>query len=79
MRVLIGLDDSEQAQDVVRSVLESAWPRETRFIVVSACPPIFLGDGDVFPPDRLADLLREEEARYGDIAPVVAGAGREMP
>ena len=68
MKVLIGLDDSEQAQDVVRSVLESVWPRETRFLVVSASPPIFLGDGDVCPPDRLADLLREEEARYGENA-----------
>jgi nucleotide-binding universal stress UspA family protein len=68
MNVLIGLDDSSQAQAVMRFVLEAAWPPRTRFLVVSASPPIFLGDGNLVPPDRLSDLLREEEARHGSIA-----------
>ena len=38
MKVLIGIDESPHAQTVLRWVMRTPWPPDTRFLVLSAAP-----------------------------------------
>ncbi len=68
MKVLVGIDESECSSEAIRFISGTTWPKATRFIVLSTSSPIVLGAGEVMPPDRLTEVLRQEEAHHGEIA-----------
>jgi nucleotide-binding universal stress UspA family protein len=68
MKVLVGVDESEYSSTAIRFISEIAWPSGSRFLILSACQPIFMGPGEVAAPDTLAEILSREEARHDETA-----------
>jgi nucleotide-binding universal stress UspA family protein len=68
MNVLIGVDDSAYSDAAVRYVIRAAWPKGTRFFVLSAVAPVFAGPGEAVSGDAIARLLRAQEKYHKEIA-----------
>jgi nucleotide-binding universal stress UspA family protein len=61
--IVIGVDDSPYAKAAVERVRRLPWPPGTRALVVSACPPVFVGDPAAAAPEAIRQL-NEGLARY---------------
>jgi len=68
MKVLIGVDDSPCSEVAVRHLAEAAWLKGTKFIVLSAVAPIFVGPGEAAASDAIGRLLEEQEKYHEEIA-----------
>jgi nucleotide-binding universal stress UspA family protein len=68
MKVLIGVDDSPCSEAAVRYISEAAWLKGTKFIVLSAVAPIFVGPGEAAASDAIGRLLEEQEKYHEEIA-----------
>jgi len=77
MKVLIGIDDSPHSDAVVDHVTGSAWPKATKFVVLSAAAPIFLGAGEAAAGDAIGRLIGQQEEYHREIAERAAGRLRE--
>ena len=77
MKVLIGVDDSSHSAAAVAYVAGAAWPKATKFLVLSAAAPIFVGPGEIAAPDAIAQLLKEQEKYHKEIADSAAGRLRK--
>lgn len=77
MKVLIGVDDSPYSDAAIRHATGAAWPKATRFLVVSAAAPIFIGPGEVTAADSIGRLMEEQEKYHKEIAERAATRLRE--
>ena len=77
MKVLIGVDDSPCSEAAIRHVAEAAWPKGTKFSVLSAVAPIFVGPGEAAASDAIGRLLEEQEKYHEEIAKRAAATLRE--
>ena len=68
MNVLIGVDDSAYSRAAVAWVKGASWPKGTRFVVLSASPPVFVGPGEAAAPGGVAELIAQEEKLHREIA-----------
>ncbi len=68
MKVLIGVDDSPCSDAAIRYATGAAWPKATKFLVLSAVAPIFVGPGEATAPNAIAQLLEEQQKYHRDIA-----------
>jgi len=68
MKVLIGVDDSPCSEAAVRYVAGAAWPKGTKFLVLSAVAPILVGPGEAGASDAIERLLEEQERYHEEIA-----------
>jgi nucleotide-binding universal stress UspA family protein len=68
MNVLIGIDDSPFSRAALEYVKRSAWPKGTKFLVVSASAPVFVGPGEAAAPGAIAELIQQQEAFHKDLA-----------
>ncbi len=68
MKIVLGVDDSPHSRAAADYVAKSPWPKSTRVIVLSACPPIFLGPGEATSGDAMQKLMEEQAAYYREIA-----------
>jgi nucleotide-binding universal stress UspA family protein len=77
MKILIGVDDSPQSDVVIDRVKESAWPKATNFVVLSAAAPVFLGADEALAGDAIGRLMEQQKQYHGGIAERAAGRLRE--
>ncbi len=68
MNVWIGVDDSPFSRAAVDYVKTAVWPKETRFIVVSASAPVFIGPGEAAAPGAIAQVIEAQETYHRDLA-----------
>jgi nucleotide-binding universal stress UspA family protein len=68
MNVLVGLDDSRCSEVVLERIATMLWPKDARFLVLSAVPPIFVGPGEAASTDAVGHLLEEQERYHLEIA-----------
>jgi nucleotide-binding universal stress UspA family protein len=68
MNVLVGLDDSRCSEVVLERIATMPWPKDTRFLVLSAVAPIFVGPGEATSADVIGHLLEEQEQYHLEIA-----------
>lgn len=68
MNVLIGVDDSPCSEVAVDYVAKGVWAKGTKFLVLSAAAPIFVGPGEVTAPDPITRLMEDQERYHHDIA-----------
>lgn len=76
MKVWIGVDDSAHSKAAVEYVKKATWPKETRFVVVSASEPVFIGPGEAAAPGAIAQLIEVQEQYHRDLADQAAQALR---
>jgi nucleotide-binding universal stress UspA family protein len=72
MRVLVGVDGSPFSTAVLRYIVGMRWPKETRFLVLSAATPFF-GRGEAspsgaIPSDAISELMRRQVEHHRSIA-----------
>ena len=77
MTILVGVDESTYSKAVVEFVTKHSWPKETRFIVVSASPPVFMGPGEATAPTAIAQVIQAQESFHKDLADRAAEALRK--
>jgi len=68
MNVLVGLDDSPCSEIVLKHVEKGEWPKGTKFLVLSAVAPIFVGPGEAAAADAIGKLLEQQEKYHLEIA-----------
>ena len=68
MNVLIGVDDSPCSDAAIGHVTGAAWPKATKFLVVSAASPIVIGPGEATAADTISRLMEEQEKYHKEIA-----------
>lgn len=68
MNVLVGLDDSPCSEVVLEHVAKGEWPEGTKFLVLSAVAPIFVGPGEAAAAGAIGKLLEEQEKYHLEIA-----------
>lgn len=69
MKVLIGVDDSPHSDAVIRCITRTAWPKTTRFLVLSVVAPVFNGHSEAaVATDAIARLMNEQETYHKEIA-----------
>lgn len=68
MNVLVGLDDSRCSEVVLERIATLLWPKDARFLVLSAVPPIFVGPGEAASADAIGHLLEEQQRYHSEIA-----------
>jgi nucleotide-binding universal stress UspA family protein len=68
MKVLIGVDDSPYSDAAIGHVTGAAWPKATKFIVLSAVAPIFLEPGEAVAGDAISRLMEQQEKYHMEIA-----------
>lgn len=72
MKVLIGVDDSPFSKAAIEHVRNAAWPAGSEFVVVSACPPVWVGPGEMASPGPIAELNRQQEQYHEETAQAAA-------
>jgi len=77
MKVLVGIDDSPCSEAAVDHVKGSAWPKGTKFLVLSASEPTFFGPGESVAGDTIDRLMAEQEKYHREIAERAVGRLRE--
>ncbi|TMQ64908.1 MAG: universal stress protein [Candidatus Eisenbacteria bacterium] len=77
MKVLIGIDDSPHSDAVIGHVTGTAWPKATKFLVLSAASPIFVGADEPAAADAIGRLMAEQEKYHKEIAERAAARLRE--
>jgi nucleotide-binding universal stress UspA family protein len=68
MKIVLGVDDSPHSRAAAEYVAGSPWPKGTRVIVLSACPPMFVGPGEVTSGDAIERLMEEQAEYHREIA-----------
>jgi len=68
MKVLVAVDDSPFSRAALDTVKRYAWPTNTEFLVVSACPPIWIGPGEAIAADAIVELNRQQERYHKETA-----------
>jgi nucleotide-binding universal stress UspA family protein len=68
MNVVIGVDDSAFSRAAVAWVKGATWPKGTRFVVISATPPVFVGPGEAAAPGGVSELIAQEEKLHREVA-----------
>ena len=68
MNVLIGVDDSPYSRAAVERVKSLSWPAGTKFLVVSASAPVFVGPGEAAAPGAIAELIEQQETYHRGLA-----------
>ena len=74
MNVLIGIDDSPFSKAAIEHVTKMVWPAGTKFHVVSASAPVFIGPGEAAAPGAIAELIEQQEKFHRDLADKAAAA-----
>jgi nucleotide-binding universal stress UspA family protein len=74
MIVLIGVDESAFSKAAVEYVKGATWPKGTRFHVVSASPPVFIGPGEAAAPGAISELIQAQEKFHRNLADAGAAA-----
>ena len=74
MIVLIGVDDSPYSKAALEFVKSATWPKGTRFHVVSASPPVFIGPGEVAAAGAITELIQTQEKYHRGLAEAGAAA-----
>lgn len=72
MKVLIGVDDSPYSAAAVAHVAGAAWPKATKFLVLSALAPMFIRPDEGPPANAIAQLMMEQEKYHKEIADAAA-------
>jgi len=68
MKVLIGVDSSSFSEDAVQHVIDSPWPKDTTFLVVSVVPQIFIGPGEAVAPRAVTELIEQQQQFHKEVA-----------
>jgi len=68
MNVLIGIDDSPFSRAAIEHVKSLTWPAGTKFLVVSAAAPVFVGPGEAAAPGAIAELIEQQEKFHRGLA-----------
>lgn len=68
MNVLVGVDDSPFSRAALDYVKRLSWSSNTEFLVVSACPPVFIGPGEAVAADAIMELNRQQERYHRETA-----------
>lgn len=68
MNVWIGVDESPFSKAAIEHVTKALWPKGTRFVVVSASAPVFIGPGEVTAPVAIAQLIESQEKFHKELA-----------
>lgn len=68
MNVLIGVDDSPFSKAAIDQVTKMPWPAGTKFHIVSASAPVFIGPGEAAAPGAIAELIEQQEKFHRGIA-----------
>ena len=68
MNVLVAVDDSPFSNAALEYVKRFTWPPDTEFLVVSACPPVWLGPGEAVAADAIVELNRHQESYHRETA-----------
>ena len=68
MNVLIGIDDSPFSRAAIEHVKQLSWPAGTKFLVVSASAPVFVGPGEAAAPGAIAELIEQQEKFHRGLA-----------
>ena len=74
MKVLIAVDDSPFSGAAVDYVKRATWPSDTEFVVISACPPIWIGPGEAVAADAIVELNRQQERYHRETAEKAAAS-----
>ena len=72
MKVLIGVDDSPFSKAAIEYVKGGAWSAGSEFVVVSACPPIWIGPGEMASPGPSAEMNKQQEQYHEETAQAAA-------
>lgn len=73
MTVLVGVDESDCSKAAVEFVKKAAWPKDSRFLVVSASAPVFLNPGEATAPGAIAQVIASQESFHRGLAERAAG------
>jgi nucleotide-binding universal stress UspA family protein len=68
MKILVAVDDSPSSRTAIAYVKHATWAPGSTFLVVSACPPIWIGPGEEVAVDAIAELNRQQEIYHRDTA-----------
>jgi nucleotide-binding universal stress UspA family protein len=68
MNVLIGVDDSPFSKTAIEQVKKMPWPAGTKFHVISASTPVFIGPGEAAAPGAIAELIEQQEKFHRGLA-----------
>lgn len=68
MNVLVAVDDSPFSRAALEFVKRFSWPADAKFLVASACPPIWIGPGEAIAADAIAELNQQQERYHRDTA-----------
>lgn len=74
MKILIGVDDSPFSKAAIEHIKRGAWPAGSEFVVVSACPPIWIGPGEMASPGPIAEMNEQQEQYHKETAQAAAKA-----
>ncbi len=74
MNVLIGIDDSTFSRAAIEHVKTMAWPAGTKFHVISASAPVFVGPGEAAAPGAIAEIIEQQERFHRDLADKAAAS-----
>lgn len=73
MFVILGVDESDCSKAAVEFVAKAAWLKDSRFLVVSASPPVFLNPGEAAAPGAIAQVIAAQESFHRGLAERAAG------
>ncbi|HEY6572324.1 MAG TPA: universal stress protein [Candidatus Eisenbacteria bacterium] len=74
MNVLIGIDDSPFSRAAIEHVKSMTWPAGTKFHVISASAPVFVGPGEAAAPGAIAEIIEQQERFHRDLADKAAAS-----
>jgi nucleotide-binding universal stress UspA family protein len=63
MKIIVGVDDSVYSEAAVKHVATLPWPKDARFIVLSAAAPVLIGRGEATTA-TLLDRVVDEQRKY---------------
>jgi len=71
------VDESDCSKTAVEFVKKAPWPKDSRFLVISASPPVFLTPGEAVAPGAIAQVIAAQEAFHRGLAEGAAGELRK--
>jgi nucleotide-binding universal stress UspA family protein len=67
MKVLVGVDESVHSAAVIRYITRASWPKNAKFLVLSAATPVF-GPGETGAWDAISELMQQQEKYHRSIS-----------
>lgn len=67
MKVIVGLDDSVHSEAVIRYIVGATWPKDARFVIVSAAP-VYVGPGEATSPGVIEHLVEAQRKYHHGLA-----------